>query len=111
MRCLMPIAASPALSIPGDRRLRGSPVSEPVIPAGSGGADSGANGFPPSWSAGLASGVGVGEGCGDGRGVCASVLTAKHEHKTREAVNKRKAILCPRLIVSPLQVFHPEGSA
>src|SRR5215210_2868644 len=111
MRCLMPIAASPASYIPGDSLARGSLASEPVIPAGSGGADSGANGFPPFWSAGLASGVGVGEGCGDGEGVCASVRAAKHEHKTREAINKRNAILWTRLIVSPLQVFHPEGFA
>src|SRR5215210_9137039 len=111
MRCLMPIAASPASYIPGDSLARGSLASEPVIPAGSGGADSGANGFAPSWLAGLDSGVGVGEGCGDGEGVCASVPAAKHEHKTREAVSKRKAIVCTRFIVSPLKVFHQEGFA
>src|SRR3982751_1748717 len=106
MRCLMPIAASPASYIPRDSRRRGSPPSDPVIPAGSGGADSRANGFPSSWLAGLDSGAFMGEGCGDGREVCASVLAAKHEHKTREAVSKRKAVVCTRFIVSPLQVFH-----
>src|SRR4051812_15903228 len=107
MMCLMPIAASPASYIPGDSLARGSPVSEPVIPAGSGGAGSRANGFPPSWLAGLDSGAFMGSGDGDGEVVCASVLAAKHEHKTREAISKRKAIVCTRLIVSPLQVFHP----
>src|SRR5215213_2517932 len=107
MRCFMPIAASPASYSPGDSLARGSLASEPVIPAGSGGADSGANGFPPSWLAGFDSGVGVGEGCGDGEVVCASVLAAKHEHKIREAVSKRKAIVCTRFIVSPPQSFHP----
>ena len=107
--CLMPNAASPASYIPGDSLARGSLASEPVIPAGSGGADSGANGFPPSWLAGLP--ASVGEGVGDGEVVCASVLAAKHEHKTRAAVSKRKVIVCPRLSVSPLQVFHPEGFA
>src|SRR5215212_7187180 len=107
MMCFMPIAASPASYNPGDSLARGSLVSEPVIPAGSGGADSRANGFPPSWLAGLDSGVGVGEGCGDGEAVCASVLAAKHEHKIRAAVSKRKAIVCTRFIVSPLRVSHP----
>src|ERR1041384_84928 len=106
MRCLMPIAVSPASYSPGDSLKRGSLASEPTIPAGRGGAGSGANGFAPSPSAGLDCGVGVGEGCGDGEVVCASVLTAKHEHKTREAIINKRAIVSTRFIVSPRQVFH-----
>src|SRR5687767_504006 len=107
MTCLMPNAASPASYIPGDSLARGSLGSEPVIPAGSAGAASGSNGFFPSCSAGLDSGLCMGEGCGDGEAVWASVPPAKHEHKTKEAITKRKAIVCTRLIVSPLQLFHP----
>ncbi len=40
----MPIFTSPALYIPGASLARGSLASEPVIPAGSGGACSGAIG-------------------------------------------------------------------
>jgi len=55
--------------------------SEPVIPAGSGGAGAGANGFaPPFWLAGLVSGAfvdgGGDEGEGEGEGVCAWILVA-----------------------------------
>jgi len=72
-------------------------ASEPVIPAGSGGAGSGANGFAPLfWFAGLVSGAVVDGGGdeGEGEGVCACVRAAKHEHKTKEANNKRKATVC-----------------
>src|SRR2546425_13360164 len=74
MRCLMPIAASPASYIPGVNLARGSLAFEPVIPAGSGGADAGANGF--------AGAAGVADGAGDGEGVCAKLFAAKHEPKT-----------------------------
>src|SRR5713101_7482687 len=77
-RCLMPIAASPASYMPGDNFARGSLTSEPVMPAGSGGAGCGANGF-----CGAA-------GVGEGDGVCANVLAAKHEQKTTKATNNRK---------------------
>src|SRR6266852_9719442 len=98
MRCLMPIAASPASYIPGVSLARGSAESEPVIPAGRGGAGSGANGFaPPFWLAGLVSGAVVDGGDeGEGEGVCACVLLAKHEHKTKDAINERKAMVCTR---------------
>src|SRR3989442_11321651 len=96
MRCLMPIAASPASYIPGDNFARGSLTSEPVIPAGRGGAGSGANGFAFCGAAGVADGAGKGEG------VCACVPVAKHEHKTKDAINERKAMVCTRFIISPL---------
>src|SRR6266852_9792822 len=100
MRCLMPIAASPASYIPGVSWARGSAVSEPVIPAGRGGAGSGANGF-----AGGAAGVAA----GDGDDVCANVFATKHEHKRIEATSKRKAKVCTRFIVSPPKVFRRQG--
>ena len=94
----MPIDVSPASYIPGVKLARGSVASEPVIPAGSGGAGSGVDGFaPPFWFAGLVSGAvvdGGDEGEGELEGVCACVRAAKHEHKTKEANNKRKAIVC-----------------
>ena len=48
----MPFAVSPASYIPGDSLARGSLASEPVIPAGSGGADSGRTDFASAffWS-------------------------------------------------------------
>ena len=48
----MPFDTSPASYIPGVSLARGSLASEPVIPAGSGGAGSGANGFSSAffWS-------------------------------------------------------------
>src|SRR4030081_2470128 len=103
MRCLMPIDASPASYIPGVSLARGSLASEPVIPAGRGGAGSGANGFaPPFWLAGLVSGAAVDAGGeGEGEGVCACVPLAKHDQKTREATSKRKVIVRTRFIVSP----------
>src|SRR6266550_792099 len=97
MRCLMPIDVSPASYIPGVKLARGSVASEPVIPAGSGGAGSGANGCAPLfWFAGLVSGAVVDGGGdeGEGEGVCACVAVAKHDQKTREGTSKRKAILC-----------------
>jgi hypothetical protein len=53
---LIPIDTSPASYIPGVSLVRGSLASEPVIPAGSGDAGSGANGSASAffWS-GLAS--------------------------------------------------------
>src|SRR5882672_9852632 len=107
MRCLMPIAASPASYIPGVKLARGSAESEPVIPAGRGGAGAGANGFaPPFWLAGLVSGAFVGGGVeGEGEGVCACVLIEKQQHKTSEANSVRKAILYTRFIVSPPKSF------
>src|SRR5712672_3204525 len=75
MRCLMPIAVSPASYMPGDNFARGSLTSEPVMPAGSGGAGCGANGF-----CGVA---GVADGAGDGEVVCACVSVAKQDQKTR----------------------------
>src|SRR5437899_1042593 len=84
MRCLMPRDVSPASYIPGLSLKRGSFASEPVIPAGSGGAGCGANGF-----AGCAA-AGVVDGAGDGEDVCACVFAAKHEHKTTKAINNRK---------------------
>src|ERR1700694_2373715 len=102
MRCLMPIAASPASYIPGVSLARGSLASEPVMPAGRGGAGAGANGFaPPFWSAGLVSGAFV-DG-GDGEGVCACAPVAKHDQKTSEATSKLKAMVVTRFIVSPLK--------
>ena len=44
----MPIDVSAASYIPGVSLARGSDVSEPVIPAGSGAAGSGAKGFASS---------------------------------------------------------------
>src|SRR5258706_13235100 len=85
MRCLMPIAVSPASYMPGDNFARGSLTSEPVMPAGSGGAGCGANGF-----CGVA---GVADGAGDGEGVCAWSLVAKHKQNKREGISKREAML------------------
>src|ERR1044072_8059733 len=98
----MPIAVSPASKIPGVNFARGSLTSEPVIPGGSGCAGSGANGSVGS------SLVASCDGDGDGDGVCAMVAATKHEHKTNEAINKRKAISCTRLIVSPLKILLPD---
>src|ERR1041384_105862 len=75
VRCLRPNAASPALENPGVNLLRGSLMSEPVIPGGSVGAGSGANGFD-----------GVGDG--DGDGVWANAVATKHEHRKREVISK-----------------------
>jgi len=76
------------------------------MPAGSGGADSRANGFPPFWLAGFVSGVFVDSGDGDGEVVCACVLAvAKQPHKRTEAKRKRKAMLYTRFIISPPKVF------
>src|SRR5207244_11486837 len=57
MMCLSPIDVSPASYMPGLSFARGSLASEPVMPAGSGGAGRGANGF-----AGGAAGVAGGDG-------------------------------------------------
>src|SRR5436309_12186692 len=94
----MPIDVSPASYIPGVSLARGSLASEPVIPAGSGGADSRANGFPLPWLAGLVSGAF--EGGGDGEAVCACVLIEKKQHKTSEVNSTRKVMLCTRFIIS-----------
>src|SRR4029453_10530997 len=98
----MPIAASPASKIPGVNFARGSLVSAPVIPGGSGAAGSGANG-----SACACLSAGVVSGDGDGDGVCAWLCVAKQKHKTREATSKRKDMVCTRFIISPLGGFHP----
>src|SRR3979409_2450601 len=99
MRCLMPIAASPASYIPGVSLARGSAVSDPVIPAGRGGAGSGANGFaPPFWLAALVSGAVLDGGGDEGEGVCACVPLAKHDQKTSEATSKLKAMVVTRFI-------------
>src|SRR6267142_7091557 len=82
MRCLMPIAASPASYMPGNNFARGSLTSEPVMPAGSGGAGCGANGFAFCGAAGVA------DGAGDGEVVCACVPVAKQDQKTREATSE-----------------------
>src|SRR5438128_3489462 len=66
MMCLRPIDVSPASYIPGLSLARGSLASEPVIPAGNGGAGCGANGFAFCGAAGVAD--------GDGEDVCACVL-------------------------------------
>src|SRR5438445_11694559 len=86
----MPEAASPASYIPGVSLKRGSLTSEPVIPAGNGGAGLGANGF-------------TGAGAGVGDGVCASATAAKHEHKNSDAASKRN--VCTRFIFFPLVVL------
>src|SRR5882724_9448009 len=107
MTCLRPIDVSAASYIPGASLARGSLASEPVIPAGSGAAGSGANGFFSSSclagfvSAGFAD---SGDGTGDWDGVCAWILVAKHKQNKKEATNKRKAMVCTRFIVSPLEV-------
>src|SRR6266403_2795595 len=112
MTCLRPIDVSAASYIPGASLSRGSLASEPVIPAGSGAAGSGANGFSsPSCLVGFVSAgfaiSGDGDGDGDGDGVCAWILVAKHEQNKREATSKRKAMVCTRFIVSPLEIFPP----
>src|SRR6266446_5304715 len=110
--CLRPIDVSAASYIPGASLARGSLASEPVIPAGNGAADSGANGFfSPSWLVGFVSAgfadSGAGDGVRDGDGVCAWILVAKHKQNKREATSKRKATVCTRFIVSPQEVFPP----
>src|SRR5712671_6327739 len=105
VRCLRPIAASPASYMPGDNFARGSSTSEPVMPAGSGGAGCGANGFAACRAAGVA------DGAGDGEDVCACVLIENQQHKTSEDNRIRKAIVCTRFIVSPLKVFTQHSSA
>src|SRR6266536_891365 len=105
MRCFSPRAASPASYIPGVSLKRGSLASEPVIPAGSGGADSRPNGFPPPGLAGLVSGDFEDSGDGDGEVVCAKVVAAKVEPKTSDANSILKAILCNQFIVSPPKLF------
>src|SRR5439155_25641257 len=100
----MPIDVSPASYIPGVSLARGSVASEPVIPAGRGGAGSGANGFaPPFWVAGLVSGAFVGGG--DDEGVCARALIEKQQPKTNEANSILKAIPCIRFTISPPKIF------
>src|SRR5712672_1713881 len=90
MTCLRPIDVSAASYIPGASLARGSLASEPVIPAGRGGAGSGANGFfSPSPLVGFVS-VGFpdscdGDGDGDADGVCAWILVVKHKQNKREA--------------------------
>jgi hypothetical protein len=45
----------------------------------------------------------VGVGAGDFVGPAPAA--ARQEHKTREVISKRKAIVCTRFIVFPLRVF------
>src|SRR5438132_14401480 len=85
MMCLSPIDVSPASYMPGLSFARGSLTSEPIMPAGSGGAGCGANGFAGGAAAGVAA--------GDGEDVCAKVLMEKHQHKISEANSNRKAIV------------------
>src|SRR5882724_12635869 len=109
MTCLRPIDVSAASYIPGASLARGSLASEPVIPAGSGAAGSGANGFSsPSLLVGFVSAGFADCGDGDGDGVCAWILVTKHKHNKREATSKGKALVCTRFIVSPLEVFPPQ---
>ncbi len=93
----MPIDASPASYSPGVSLARGSFASDPVIPAGSVGAGSGANGFLSSSSSSLSAccaGGGV-------AGVCARTRLTP-EHKRIAATAIRKAKLGTRFIASPL---------
>lgn len=78
----MPIAASAASYSPGDSLERGSFIFEPVIPAGS---------------------------AGVGSRFCAVVVTAKERHKTKKTVNKRKALMCTRFIISILRFGIQKG--
>src|SRR5687768_5383932 len=104
--CWRPIAVSPASYIPGASLARGSLASEPVMPAGSGGAGTRANGFSGVGfvSAGFAD---SGDGDGEGEGVCPWRLDAKPKQTKSEATSKRKVMMCTRFIVSPLQFFLP----
>src|SRR5437588_3312111 len=95
MRCFMPRAASPASYMPGLSFARGSLTSEPVMPAGIGGAGCGANGSTGCGAAGVA------DGAGDGEDVCANVFAAKPEHKTTKATNNWKVVVCTRFIFPP----------
>ena len=88
----MPIEVSPASYAPGVSFVRGSFASEPVMPAGSGGAGYGANGF--------SGGAGVGEG----DGVCANTFAA---NKKTEATAMSKTLVRIWFIVSPLGGVHP----
>src|SRR6476620_1941924 len=90
------MAASPASKSPGLSFARGSLVSDPVIPGGSGCGASGANGSACTSFCDAA-------GEGDGELVCANVLTAKQAHKRTQAATNLKVITCTRFIVSPLE--------
>jgi len=81
--------------MPGDNFARGSLASEPIIPAGSGGAGWAANGFA------FGSGAGVADGAGDGEVVCACNVATEHEDKTTKTASNLK--VRTRFIVSPLQ--------
>src|ERR1041384_848197 len=74
--CFRPIDVSPASYTPGVNFARGSFASEPVMPAGSGGAGCGANGF-----SGCA-------GVGDGDGVCANAFVANN--RTQQPAMRKK---------------------
>src|SRR4030095_4608803 len=105
MTCFRPIDVSAASYIPGASLARASLASEPVIPAGSGAAGSGANGFSSLvLLVGFVSEGFTDSGDGDGDVVCAWILVAKHKPNKREVTNKRKAMVCTRFIVSPLGV-------
>src|SRR5689334_19531849 len=88
--CLRPIDVSPASYTPGVSFARGSFASEPVIPAGKGGAGCGANGFSGC--------AGVGDG--DGDGVCANKFAA---NKKTDATAMSKRLVRMWFIVSPLE--------
>src|SRR6266705_1237230 len=99
MTCLRPIDVSAASYIPGASLARGSLASEPLTPAGSGAAGSGANGFSTPCllvgfvAAGLAD-CGDGDGDRDGDGVCAWFLVAKHKQNKRDATSQRTDLVC-----------------
>jgi hypothetical protein len=78
--CFNPIEVSPASYTPGVSFARGSFASDPVMPAGSGGAGCGANGFSGC--------AGVGDG--DGDGVCANAFAA---NRTIEATTMSKVLV------------------
>src|SRR4051812_397352 len=80
--CLRPDAVSPASYKPGVRLARGSFASDPVIPAGSGGAACGANGSC------CAAGAGVGLGdC-----VCARPTADSHKQEIMKATKDREMV-------------------
>src|ERR1041384_7417513 len=97
--CFRPIDVSPASYIPGESFARGSFASEPVMPAGSGGAGWGANGLGGGGAGGGGGGGGA-EGVGDGDGVWANAPAANS--KEREATNKERTVRI-RFMISPLE--------
>src|SRR5579859_3315876 len=98
----MPIDVSPASYSPGVSLARGSLASDPVIPAGSDGAVSGANGFSFS-SLGACAGGGV-------AGFCSCACTQLvPKHKISAAPATPRATRWTGFIVSPLTFFLQHG--